>query len=43
MKSEKGSEGGPGEDPSLRPLDGLSPDKGEAHRAMHKRFGPLTE
>lgn len=38
-----GGEDGPGEDPSLRPLDGLSPDKGEAHRAMHKRFGPLGE
>lgn len=39
----KDGEGGPGEDPSLRPLDGLSPDKGEAHRAMHKKFGALSE
>ncbi len=39
----KDGEGGPGEDPSLRPLDGLSPDKGETHRAMHKKFGALGE
>ena len=33
----------PGEDPSLRPLDGLSPDKGSVHRAIQKKFGGLGD
>ena len=35
--------GGLGEDPSMRPLEGVSPDRGEAHRAIHKKFGALGE
>ena len=30
------------EDPSMRPLDGVSPNKNEAHKALEERFGNVT-
>ena len=43
IHGKKDGVGGAEEDPLMRPLEGVSPDKGEVHRAIHKKFGTPGE